>query len=293
MPFLLKIIIDMKKAVAIIILLVFVATPCFADFKFAVISDTQASDEDGINNGVLTAIMDKIKSEHVDFIMVTGDMVDGSTRTSEHIKQLRKWKVFMDGYNIPVYCIAGNHIIQSEMSENIFRAIFEMPENGLDGLKELVYSFDRGKAHFVGLDTDEYKSFHKIGDRQFNWLKSDLEKNKNKIIFIFGHDPAYPIKSHIRSSLDKFPSKRDELWTLFKNYNVKAYFCGHEHLYNKSLHDGIYQIIAGGGGGSLVEKPKTGGFHHFVIVNVKDTGSCEAIVKDINGSVKDAFNIEY
>jgi len=281
----------MRKIIITAVIFFIIVPPSFADFKLAVISDTQDNDEDGINNGVLSVIMDRIKSENVDFILVAGDMVNGSTRTSEHIKQLRKWKVLMDSYKIPVYCVPSNHVIQSEMSENIFRSVFEMPENGPDGFKELVYSFDYKGAHFVGIDTEEYNNFHDIGEEQFNWLRQDLEQNEKRIVFVFGHDPAYPVSHHKFNSLDRVSSKRDDIWSLFKNCDVEVYFCGHEHLYNKSLHEGVYQIIAGGGGGGLVESPEKGGFHHFVVVNVKDNGTCEVTTIDIDGAVKDSFVI--
>ena len=56
-------------------------------------------------------------------------------------------------------------------------SIFEMPENGPAGFKELIYSFDYENAHFIGLDTDIYSNFHMLGATQLEWLKNDLEKN--------------------------------------------------------------------------------------------------------------------
>ncbi len=37
-------------------------------------------------------------------------------------------------------------------------------------------------------------------------------------------------------------------WKLLVDYNVPAYFCGHEHLYSRQSVDGVFQIITGSAG---------------------------------------------
>lgn len=281
-----------KKIVAILIVLVFVAGPCFADFRFAVIGDTRGNNEDGINIEIMKIILEKIKSEKVDFIVVVGDMITGSAKSRVHMDRLKKWKSIIKKYQVPFYIALGNHEVESELSENTVRLVFEMPGNGPAGFKELVYSFDYKNTHFVVLDTDIFNNFHRIGERQLEWLRGDLEKNKDKNIFVFGHEPAYPAYGHIGSSLDKYASDRDELWGVFGQYNVRAYFCGHEHLYNKAVHDGIYQIITGGGGAPLAA-PEKGGFYNFAVVDVKSDGAIDVTVKDAGSSIRDNFSIEY
>jgi len=282
----------LKHAVVTLILLYFIAVPCFADFRFAVIGDTRDNTDDGINNRVMERILDKIKSEGVDFIILTGDMITGSMVNSIHRNRLKKWKSIIERYEIPYYISVGNHEIESEMSEDLVREIFEMPENGPQGYKELVYSFDHENSHFVILDTNLYKNFHTIGEEQLKWLKKDLLKNKKSIIFVFGHEPAYPVSNHIGSSLDKYPLMRDRLWSIFKEYKVSSYFCGHEHLYNKSIHDGVYQVITGGAGADLSSIQDKISFYHYLLVDVKDDGNVEINAKDMNGFTKDIFKIE-
>jgi len=286
----------MRKIVAIIVIIISVvlaAVPCFADFRFAVMGDTRDYSGDGINARVMKAILGQIKTEKVDFIIVVGDMITGSAKSFVHGNRFRIWKGIMEKYRIPFYIGAGNHEIESELSENIVRSNFEMPENGPAGLKELVYSFDHGDSHFIMLDTDIFNNFHAIGEEQLRWLERDLEKNQKKNIFVFGHEPAYPVYNHIGSSLDKYIFQRDELWSMLKKYNVEAYICGHEHLYNRSVHEGICQIITGGGGAPIAIAKEKGGFYNFLVVDVKPGLPAGVTVKDINGLVKDTFNIEY
>lgn len=264
------------------------AIPCFADFRFAVIGDTQGY-RDGVNKKVLETFMEQAKSEETGFIVFVGDLITGSEDSERHEEMFRAWKKIIEGYEIPVYIALGNHDITLESSEDMVRAIFEMPKNGPSALKELVYSFDYENAHFVIIDVEMYGNRHRLGDIQFEWLKGDLEKNEKDIVFIFGHEPAYPIAFHKEDSLSVYPSERDSMWQLFVENSVTAYFCGHEHLYNSSLHEGVYQIITGGGGGPLRVLTKQGGFHHFVLVDVGDDGRCEITVKNQDGEIKDRF----
>jgi len=286
----------MRKVAAIIIiiiLLVLAAAPCFADFRFAVMGDTRGDNSDGINTRVIKVLLGRIKTEKVDFIIVVGDMITGSVKSDTHENRLKMWKDIIEKYGIPFYIGVGNHEIESELSENIVRSVFEMPENGPTDLKELVYSFNYEDSHFIMLDTAIFNNFHAIGETQLRWLEEDLERNPGKNIFVFGHDPAYPVYNHTGSSLDKYIFQRDGLWSVFKKYNVSAYICGHEHLYNRSVHEGVYQIITGGGGAPITIAKKKGGFYNFLVVDVKLDKPASVTVKDINGFVKDSFSIEY
>lgn len=278
-----------RKIFIILILVLLLAQTCFADFKFAVIGDTRSDNPEGINIKVTAALLKKIKSEDVDFIIVTGDMISGSKNVNRTVERLGKWKHLVQKYGLKVYVVAGNHEINSEGSEGAFRSIFEMPDNGPIGLKELVYSFDYKNTHFVMLDTNIYNSFHRLGDAQRAWLENDLKQNKDKLIFVFGHEPAYPTGNRMGKSLGRFPVERDGLWSLFEKYDVRAYFCGHEHVYNKSMHNGVLQVITGGGGAPLHTQQKKGGFYHFVIIDIKDRGIYRILVKDIGGNIRDRF----
>lgn len=282
----------MKSLRILIIAVIFLGScsgVCFADFKFAVIGDSRSDNLLGINMKILSEIMNKIKEEGVEFIIVTGDMITSSSNNAISGKRLKIWRDFIEKFNIPFYISMGNHEIKTELSEDIIRSTFDMPGNGPDVLKELVYSFDYNNAHFVAIDTNIYKNFHRFGDAQAEWLKKDLDMNTKKLIFIFGHEPFFPVHDHIGTSLDKYPEERDDMWKLFKSYGVDIYFCGHEHLYNAADIDGVYQVITGGAGARLRSSVKQGGFHHFVIVTVREDDTYGAIVKDIKGITVDSL----
>ena len=53
------------------------------------------------------------------------------------------------------------------------------------------------------------------------WLEKELEKAKNSdFIFVFVHEPLYPVGGHIGSSLDRYPEERDKLANLLRKYNA-------------------------------------------------------------------------
>jgi hypothetical protein len=79
----------------------------------------------------------------------------------------------------------------------------------------------------------------------------------------------YPKIAHLKDSPNKYPEKRDELASLFKQYKVAMVFVGHVHVYNFLVVDGMNQIIAGGFGAPLAGTLEEGGFNHFFHVIVK------------------------
>jgi len=182
---------------------------------------------------------------------------------------------FMEGL-VPLYNSPGNHEIHEGQtctkpaeklcgppcSEEVFEQRFG----------KLYGSFDYAGAHFISLDTDFPEQEDAISGKQLEWLKQDLELNKNaRAIFIFCHTEFQsaplidPKKSHA-------PIKNAaELQAIFKKYPVKAVFAGHEHLFWREpaeKHDGIAYFVAGGAGAPLYAPPERGGFSHYIVVRL-------------------------
>lgn len=251
-------------------------------WKFAVISDTQGNnDADSqkpfINEKILTAIADDIVHEHPDFVLVSGDLVNGWLHNggTDYAAQFAAWKDVMEPvYNagIEVYPIRGNHedgperLALSPLPANLeppagsqaslkdaFRKAFNqsyIPLNGPEGEKGLTYSFSHKNALIIGLD--EYTvSQHKVNQA---WLDSQIALKKEVHLFVYGHEPAFGV-SH-KDNLSFFPEDRDKFWNAIGKGNGRVYFCGHDHIYNRaaisdSAGNLIRQIVAGTGGGSL------------------------------------------
>ena len=125
------------------------------------------------------------------------------------------------------------------------------------GSEETTFSFDFENVHFVAIN-EYYDGSSDIGadgdvlDSLFYWLQDDLSATTKPIIFVFGHEPAYPQPDayngrsrHVGDSLDKYPVRRERFWDLLAAHGVAAYVCGHTHNYSAVRHRGVWHLDAG------------------------------------------------
>ena len=168
----------------------------------------------------------------------------------------------------PWYPVVGNH--EAETAEDMdWLRTFNRGGNTLPYITntgpaaslETTYSFTYKNAHFIiineyfdgisdtGTDGD-------IGDDLYSWLSGDLSQfsslpdTEKPVIFVFGHEPAYPQADadtgrmrHEGNSLDGHGANRDRFWNLLSGYGVKAYICGHTHNYSVYLKNGVIRLM--------------------------------------------------
>ncbi|MBI5881510.1 MAG: metallophosphoesterase [Elusimicrobia bacterium] len=247
-------------------------------FRFAALSDSRGR-FGGVNDPVLTLLADHIKADSgAKSVIFPGDMVSGGKIWPGKTRgQLDHWKEVMGPlYAAPameglkVYPGLGNHEVWGKGGDKAFRAAFPgLPANGPEGAKGLAYSFDQGGIHFVMLDTTGSGEGGKPGAAglPLDWLRSDLKTARQmgaRRIFVFGHDPAFPVANHIKDSLPRVGGKdgpsssareglkaRDVFWDLLREFKVTAYVCGHEHLNSVESVGGVFQVVAGAAGAPL------------------------------------------
>lgn len=222
----------------------------------------------GVNVAELTKIVNCINLENADLVIFQGDAVDGSSTDATLSSQMDTWLSVMNTLNCPWYFTPGNHEIRSATSEDVIRSKVNMPENGPAGYLETVFSFDHENAHFVALNSNHWGEAHRV---QRSWLASDLANSAQPHKFVMAHEPAYPKGPHIGSSLDVYPAERDDFWNIMTNAGVRTYFCGHEHLFARSQHGDILQVINGTCGAPIHSGvPGTVAAYHYVVVDVND-----------------------
>lgn len=267
------------------ILLVIIAAPSFA-WKFASIADSRGS-HNGVNTRELAKIVDRINAEHVDLVLFQGDAVGGSKSDSKLSSQMDNWLSVMSKLNCRWYYCPGNHEISTPTSQQVLRSKVDQPLNGPAGDEEMVYSFDHKNAHFVALNSEHYGQFHHV---QRAWLAADLAKTSQPHVFVMAHDPAYAAGPHKDSSLDAYPSERDDFWKIMTKGCVSMYFCGHEHLYARSKHGSIYQVINGTCGAPIYYGyAGTIAKYDYVVVDIDGCKvTCRA--KDDDGNVIDSWS---
>jgi predicted phosphodiesterase len=199
--------------------------------KFAVIGDTHFClnedktiyDEHGnIKDSILYSssrknlyrIAEIIKQENVDFLISTGDMIEGK-------------------YDDDAEFAAANELFSSVAPE--FHLVAGTHDNK-SGSRFKTFEFDN--CRFILLDYVP----RNWNEEQKKLLIDALEASKNaKRVFIFAHPPLYPWG---REAFDS-PWFRQDIEEIIKNYDVDLYFCGHTHNQVLSTHaKNLIQITA-------------------------------------------------
>jgi len=274
----------------VVVLLVLSAGASAAPFSFVSMADSRGSDN-GVNDAVLSAIVSEVVSETAAFVFFPGDLVTGSSDGATLNSQLNHWRdvmapVYSSGmFGAKVYAGPGNHEIWNTGSEAVWQSIFsDLPANGPTGETYMTYSMDYENAHFVMLNTNRAGNHHTIN---YTWLANDLASTTAQHVFVFGHEPAFPVGPHVGSSLDYYSTQRDEFWQLLVDYNVDIYFAGHEHLYDHVEVDGVHQII-NGTCGAPIYSGYGGDFYHYALIEVDGPDVSVSIIDD-GGTLRDFF----
>jgi 3',5'-cyclic AMP phosphodiesterase CpdA len=231
-----------------------------ARFTFAVLGDNRPGNE---NMDILRRIVGELNVLRPRFAMHTGDIVYGSDDPAELQKQIQGFAAIVGKLHMPLYIAAGNHEIgNTKTNEALIKRLL--------GRDSLYYSINYGNSYFAVLDSEIPGQTSKITGEQLKWLARDMEKNRARVHkFVFVHRPLFPVDGHIGDSLDQYPKDRAKLIALLKQYHVDAVFAGHEHLYDKSIVNGITEYITGGAGAPLYPSLKgTGFFFNYLLVTV-------------------------
>lgn len=127
---------------------------------------------------------------------------------------------------------------------------FSMPVNGEAGgvpsHNPAFYSFDIGNIHFLSLDSygkEENQFFlYDTTGPQMQWVKKDLETNKNKQwIIVFTHFPPYSMTTHNSDTESGLYKIRENVVPILERFGVDLLICGHSHGYERSrLLNGYY-----------------------------------------------------
>jgi hypothetical protein len=151
--------------------------------------------------------------------LITGDVVypDGAAEDYDAYL-MTPWAPLMR--NVAIYPALGNHDWHVDPDQN-FAQQWYLPNN------EHYYSFDRGNAHFIALDTRNGNIWDR--ENQVAWLRADLEAHRDATwTFVYYHHPGYTCtyKGNEDAVIENFHP-------LFDEFGVDVAFMGHAHTYER------------------------------------------------------------
>ena len=208
--------------------------PSKAVLRFAVYGDTR----DG--HDTHRAIIADVMSKQPGMVLQTGDLVSDSSIAAQ-------WSIFEEITGkmrtaIPYYPARGNH---DNQGGEFFQKY--VPKEGVHR-EGFYYSFEVGSIHFVAVDTEESLV---VAGAQYLWLDADMKAARaaDRFIIPFYHKATYSVGSH--ATQRAIWEMRPVLHDLFRKYGVLLVFQGHDHIYYRTVRDGITYVVTAGGGAPL------------------------------------------
>jgi hypothetical protein len=147
----------------------------------------------------------------------------------------------------PMFPSPGNHDYNDDKTAQdthdiAYYQIFSMPVDGEAGgvpsHNQSYYSYDLGNIHFLSLDSygrEDSKRLYDTTGAQVEWIRKDLEANKNKEwIIAYWHHPPYTMGSHNSDHTEELTLIRENFIQILERYGVDLVLCGHSHDYERS-----------------------------------------------------------
>ena len=196
------------------------------DFDFIAIADMQGMIEAMYEDSAAAIEAIMANAGGYDFVLNAGDMADNGDNFSQWGWALNENLGFFA--NTSTFNTAGNHEDGGGKLDDFYNYGAMAPEQDSDS--GLYYSFDYATAHVIVLNTNDADATNGLSTAQFEWLKADLEANKDaKWIFVLMHKSLYSGGSH---SFDgDVEAMRAQLVPVFYEYGVDLVLAGHDHTY--------------------------------------------------------------
>ena len=247
----------------LILFFIFTLTSAQDDVRFIIFGDTQFGNPPEFERMVYEASL-----LSPDFVIQVGDLIHGYTHNKEQLRaEWKRYKGQLSLLNSPFYPVPGNHDVVTDEAEEVYAEVW--------GKEKLLYSFNKGSAHFIILNSWWGDEDDRIMQWQRDWLVKDLseystqfssDELSTKSIFVFLHSPLW-----------KYPASHEgrKDWeivhNILKEYPVKLVVGGHTHEHVHQNSDGIDYLVINSAG-VRKENIRGGKFSSFLHVVAKDNG---------------------
>lgn len=227
-------------------------------FQIAIMTDRTG----GHRPGVWMKAVRSVNMLRPDFVVSVGDLIEGYTDDEKQARaEWKEFEGFIDKMDMKFFFVAGNHDVTNPMLHRIWREKFG----------PVWYSFDYKDVHFMCLCSEDPN--FRIGDKQYEWIKQDLEKSKDaRWTLVFIHKPLWfnsdrYLSFGIRDTTNWVPVEK-----LLAD-RVHTVFAGHRHSFAQYNRNGTkYYQLATTGGGSQLRGVDYGEFDHIMWLTMEEDG---------------------
>ncbi len=231
--------------------------------------------------------LDQVKIESPDFVLVTGDLVNGhwtnGPKCIEHMgtTYFNNWIRRLKSHQLKYYVAVGDHELGDDpwppekvelvpYFESAFAQNMKMPQNGPENKKGLAYWVRHKNVLLITVETFENIDGEinvTVGKQQLEWMKQVLAANKDAdFIIVQGHAPVIGHPNARSSSyLMVEDSTESGLWQVMKESNVDLYLCGEFHAVTVDEKDNIWQIVHGSSWGRKIVDTED-----YLVIEVND-----------------------
>ncbi len=225
----------------------------------------------------LSYVLQAVKAENPDFLLVPGDLVMGRWWSEEKIKKYAAiyypfWIERMEAHGLKFYAAIGDHEVgdnpwppeQAKLMpafKRAFRDHMKMPLNGPEHMKGTAFYFVHNNTLFVSVDVFEEGTSEQgnmaiqVTGKQLQWCEETVDKHPNvDHVIVIGHTPVLgPVRNNSPTALMLDKGRESPFWQAMVKHKVDLYLCGEMHAITSIEKDGIQQIVHGGFGGSVTK----------------------------------------
>ncbi|XP_063853886.1 LOW QUALITY PROTEIN: serine/threonine-protein phosphatase CPPED1-like [Scylla paramamosain] len=203
------------------------------------------------------------------FLVICGDLIDAYPYERDaKEKETREAQEFdlkriLNGLNIPLVCVCGNHDVGDTPTE---KSVLKYRKSFGDDF----FSFWCGGVYFLALNSQFWQDrseVQSLAKEQDDWLDKELEYIKTTRpvhAVIFQHIPPFIESIDERTQYFNLPSDvRKQILGKFIDAGVKYVFCGHYHRNAGGEHNGLEVVVTSAVGAQLGTDP-----NGYRVVNV-------------------------
>ncbi len=259
------------------------------EFDFIHITDIHfniGNYEKGDPNKIRVRLLQDITQLKPEFVIFTGDLA--LSPANYDVDYPYHYEKFVENINSPFFTIPGNHDLD----------YLETEKGDIDGVDywRVTYgpfynSFDYGGIHFLGMNTHDWPDSYRkiqgvegdslglgrtavIGDRQWAWIKEDVNKaaQRGYKILAFTHIPVEFLQggAKLGNATEKMEGPSASQFISFMNkFGISQVYVGHVHFNSeRKLGGAAVEVITEGAG---IDTKKTKDPHWgFRIVHVRE-----------------------